>query len=183
MVAFRLPLPTSTNDLVRPAFMNSLRCEACGHLPTKRPLVRLVKTKEANAFLDRAHRCLPVDPISGPIEVYVTLFFGTISSDIDNRLKSLFDAMKGRLFHDDIQIAELHVFKVVTADESKHGVVVEVRRANPNEHVELARRLAQSHSQQHAEESRNQLTIDDPIERLKQRASVAVVPYRKDGAP
>lgn len=144
MPAYRLELPASANDLVRPALLSSMRCGACGHAPTKRPIVRLVSTAEAKAFREHAHRRLPQAPVAGPIEVYCTFYVDRVNMDVDNRLKSLLDAMKGRLFHDDVQVAELHVTKVVTTDESKVGVVVEVRPADPQEHPELSRRLGRS---------------------------------------
>lgn len=148
MTAFRLPLPVSANVLVRPALLSSMRCEACGSSPTKRPIVRLVSTAEAKEFREAAHRCLPVAPVSGAVEVYCTFYVDTLATDVDNRIKSLLDALKGRLLYDDKQVAELHVVKVVTPDESKHGVVVEVRPAAPGEHLELVRRLATSTVQQ-----------------------------------
>lgn len=152
MTAFRLPLPVSTNDLLRPAFMESLRCGSCGNVPPKRPLVRFVSTREARDFREAAHRRLPVVPVAGPVEVFATFYVARMSTDIDNRCKSLLDALKGRLIMDDAQVAELHLVKVVTDDEAKHGVVVEVRAADPTEHYELARRLAQSSIQTKANE-------------------------------
>jgi len=153
MTAFRLPLPVSANVLVRPALLSSLRCDACGNSPTKRPVVRLVSTAEAKEFREAAHRCLPVAPVGGAVEVYCTFYVDTLATDVDNRIKSLLDALKGRLFYDDKQVAELHVVKVITPDETKHGVVVQVKPASPTEHPELARRLAASSIQQQANES------------------------------
>lgn len=144
MTAFRLPLPVSANDLVRPAFLSSLRCDGCGRPATTRPIVRLVSTREAKDFRAAAHRCLPVAPFDGPVEVYATFYVSTISQDADNRVKSLFDALKGRLFHDDVQVAEIHIVKRVTDDATKLGVVVEVRAADPKEHPELSARLLRS---------------------------------------
>jgi hypothetical protein len=165
VTAFRLPLPVSANVLVRPALLSSLRCDACGSSPTKRPIVRLVSTAEAKEFRAAAHRCLPVAPQPGPVEVFATFYVGTISVDCDNRIKSLLDAMKGRLFFDDVQVAELHVVKVVTPDEAKHGVVVEVRQSAPGDHVELRRRLAASTIQEQANAAAQPKLFETPTER------------------
>src|SRR5262245_15949550 len=165
MTAFRLPLPVSANVLVRPALLSSLRCDACGSQPTKRPIVRLVSTAEAKEFREAAHRRLPVAPVSGAVEIYCTFYVDTLATDVDNRIKSLLDALKGRLLYDDKQVAELHVVKIITPDDSKHGVVVEVRPANPTEHVELSRRLAASSSQQQANAAAQPELFSAPTER------------------
>jgi hypothetical protein len=150
---FRLRLPPSSNDLVRPAFMADITCPFCKNRPPKRPIVRLVATGEAKDFRKHAHKHLPVEPIAGPVELYVTVYLPTIASDGLNRIKALEDAINERLWFDDRQIAEWHVTKVITDDETKHGVVFEVRPANPQEHTELSRRLAQSSIQQRANEA------------------------------
>jgi hypothetical protein len=150
---YRLRLPPSSNDLVRPAFMEDLVCPFCHNRPPKRPIVRLVATGEAKDFRKHAHKTLPVAPIAGPVELYVTVFLPTIASDGLNRLKALEDAINERLWFDDKQIAEWHVTRVITDDETKHGVVFEVRAANPVEHPELTRRLAQSSIQQRANDA------------------------------
>jgi hypothetical protein len=167
VAAFRLDLPPSTNDLLRPAFMGDLRCPFCSNKPPKRPLVRFVATSEAKDFREHAHRRLPVDPQPGPVEIYATFFVDRFSTDIDNRCKSLLDALKGRLIIDDAQVAELHLVKVVTSDESKVGVVVEVRPANALEHPELSRRLAASSiGAKEAARQQQQLFKDSTTERV-----------------
>lgn len=152
MVARRLTLPPSANELVRPAFMEDLKCVYCGNRPPKRPLVRLVATGEAKVFRKQAHRCLPIEPVAGPVELYVTVYLPSLASDGLNRIKALEDAINGRLWFDDRQIAEWHIKRVITDDETKHGVVFEVLPADPAEHPELARRLARSTIQEQANE-------------------------------
>lgn len=206
MTAYRLELPVSANDLVRPALLSALRCEGCGRTPVNRPIVRLVSTREAKDFRAHAHRRLPVAPVSGPVEVFATFFVDRISTDIDNRCKSLLDAMKGRLIVDDAQVAELHLVKVVTSDPAKVGVVVEVRPADPLEHPELSRRLASSSiAEQDAERRQGKLfaadkpvrpitgaprnnrpvnTLPEPLQsRLNRLAKPAVVSNRPDDEP
>jgi Holliday junction resolvase RusA-like endonuclease len=133
--------------------MEDLTCPYCKNRPPKRPVVRLVATGEAKDFRRYAHRHLPANPIAGPVELYVTVYLPTIASDGLNRIKALEDAINERLWFDDKQIAEWHVTRVITDDESKHGVVFEVRPANPAEHPELTRRLAASSIQERANEA------------------------------
>lgn len=147
---YRLRLPPSANDLVRPAFMEDLVCPFCNNRPPKRPIVRLVATGEAKDFRKHAHKHLPTQPIAGPVELYVTVYVPTLASDGLNRIKALEDAINERLWFDDKQIAEWHITRVITDDETKHGVVFEVRAANPADHAELARRLARSTIQERA---------------------------------
>lgn len=156
MVAYRLPLPPSTNRLVRPvAFLKKgapAKVRGAFRLFLKWLLVRLVSTREADDFRDAAHAKLPVSPIAGPVELYLTVYVPSISSDGPNRQKALEDAINGRLWWDDKQVAEWHGKKVVTTDEHQVGVVIEVRPADPLEHRELALRLSKSSVQERANE-------------------------------
>ena len=127
---YRLRLPPSNNELVRPAQVG--------------PGVRLVSTKVASDFRKYAHAHLPVSPIGGPVELYVTVFVPTIASDGLNRIKALEDALNGTLWFDDKQVVEWHIKKVPVDEEEDVGVVFEVRPANPQEHSEAAYRLAKS---------------------------------------
>ena len=123
-------LPPSNNALLRPVQIGAG--------------VRLVSTRAAREFREYAHTHLPVAPVAGPLELFVTFYVPTIASDVSNRLKALEDALTGRLFYDDKQVAEIHVRKVPTDEEEDVGVVFEVRPADPAEHSELAYRLAKS---------------------------------------
>lgn len=146
MTAFKLPLPPSANELVRPTTMGDLACVYCHNRPPKRPLVRLVATAEAKDFRRTAHRHLPVKPVGGPVELYVTVYVCRLSSDGLNRIKALEDAINERLWFDDKQIGEWHIKKILVDDESQEGVVFHVQPVDPTDadHHELARRLARS---------------------------------------
>lgn len=49
-------------------------------------------------------------PLSGDIELWVTLFFGTKrKADLDNFNKILLDSMTGIVYDDDSQINHLHI--------------------------------------------------------------------------
>lgn len=140
---YRLRLPPSVNDIWAPVIVRK---------PGRKPVARLVSTKEASRFRRYAEGVFPKEPISGPVELFITFYVPTIASDCSNRIKALEDAMRGLLFFDDVQVAELHVCKVPTETDGPTGVVVEVKPADPVKHAELARRLAKSSTQRQANE-------------------------------
>lgn len=134
---FRLPLPPSSNTLVRPCLMR-------GREDSGKPIIRLVSTGEADRYRKALHKLLPVAPMGGPLEVYLTVYVPTLASDGGNRLKALEDACNGRVWFDDKQIAEWHIVKVVTGDPNFTGVNLRVEKADPLQHPELSARLAKS---------------------------------------
>lgn len=138
MTAYRLPLPPSANALVMPVILKGKRG------PSGKPVCRLIPTKEAKAFRESAHARLPIAPVGGVLELYATFYVPTIASDCSNRIKALEDALKGRLFYDDKQVAEIHAVKVVTSDRHEIGVVVHVVPAEIGAHPEMSKRLAVS---------------------------------------
>jgi hypothetical protein len=166
--AFKLALPPSANDLVRPTVMylgNDRRISALVQrlLKTGELTARLVSTREAKEFRQSAHARLPVAPIPGPVEIYATFTVPTISSDCSNRMKALEDALNGKLFYDDKQIGEGHTAKVIG---EVPGCVVEVVPGSPVEHAELARRLAKSSIQERANQ-RAQPSLFTPTPNFK----------------
>lgn len=153
MTAFRLPLAPSANALVRPNVMylgNDRRVAAQVRSLIKAGLLvaRQVATGEAKDYRRAAHARLPIRPIPGPVELYVTVSVPSISSDLSNRTKALEDALTGRLYFDDKQTVELHETKVI----GEPGCIVEVVQADPREHEEIARRLSKSSIQEKANE-------------------------------
>jgi len=158
VTAFRLPLPPSANDLVRPAVMYTGKDRAIRALIEKlqrsgQLIVRLVATPEARDFRVEAHAKLPRAPVAGPVELYATVTVATIASDANNREKALSDALNGRLWWDDKQIAETHIVKRIAAEPAQVGCVVEVRPADVGEHAELSRRLSKSKVQELANDA------------------------------
>lgn len=154
---FRLPLPPSSNTLVRPCLMR-------GREDSGKPIIRLVSTREADIFRKKAHALLPVAPMGGPLEVYLTFYVPTISSDGGNRLKALEDACNGRCWFDDKQIAEWHITKVVTGDPNFTGVHLRIEAADPLQHPELSARLAKSTiAMKEAELAQAKLNLPAPV--------------------
>ena len=123
-----LPYPVSVNDLHKPIIRNG------------RPA--LVLTPQARAYRDAVAEAVLIqrakrhrDPTIGAtwhgqadvaVTITVTPPDDKKKHDLDNVLKALFDGLKhADVFHDDDQVAELHV-KRLTPDGGKGHVVVEI---------------------------------------------------------
>lgn len=152
MAAYRLPLPPSANNLVRPTgFLRKgapVQLRGMWRFILKWLLFRLAPTKAAEEFREAAHAKLPIAPIAGPVELYITVTVPSIASDGPNRQKAVEDALNTRLWFDDKQVAEWHGVKRIATSPDQVGVVIEVKPADPLEHRELATRLAKSKVQE-----------------------------------
>lgn len=59
-------------------------------------------------------------PIEGPVTLAITLYFGDKRKrDIDSYLKVLLDCMNERVYVDDSQVIELHVYKCIDTKEPR----------------------------------------------------------------
>ena len=68
-----------------------------------------------------------VRPFDGDVAVYVHVYRSRADQDLDNYAgKTVLDALQGVLFHDDIQVVELHSWR--HDDKANPRVEVEVRR-------------------------------------------------------
>lgn len=141
-VQLTVPLPPSANDLVRPAVMG---------FKNGRPIARLVKTKEAEEYRDLVHaqlRTATLQAFDGalPLELHVTHYLPSLSSDASNRIKALEDALQGFVFANDRQFAEIRTYKRFVGE---HGVtepisIIAITPADEAVYPELARRLRES---------------------------------------
>ena len=77
--------------------------------------------KRTQLFLARGGKRLWL----GPLAVEFTFFVGMVTADVSNRIKALEDACTGVLWHDDLQVVDLHVRKELGSP----GVVVGVTPA------------------------------------------------------
>lgn len=102
-----LPLSTSANNLVRPAMMGKQ--------------VRLVKTGAARRWNEEARAVLrrrsDLYLMPGPIELELWLHLKSIAGDASNRVKALEDVLTGVCWHDDVQVTNLIVRKLLV----EHG--------------------------------------------------------------
>lgn len=141
-------IPPSTNDLVRPAVMGMHRSRTGKLVPT----VRLVKTTEAQKWLDAAraelelaarqqrHRLYRGIPVRLELDVVVP----SISSDATNRVKALEDACKGIVWADDCQVVEAVARKHLAADVGEGHPLVKLLVEHCSAGRELSKRLAKS---------------------------------------
>jgi Holliday junction resolvase RusA-like endonuclease len=89
---------------------------------------RTYKTETARKYEEAAGWAMASCPkLSGEIAVDVT-WYTPRKSDLDNRAKPLLDALKGIAFGDDIEVAELHMRRVVT-EELAACMLVAIRPA------------------------------------------------------
>lgn len=154
---FRLPLPPSNNNLVRPCLMR-------GREESGKPVIRLVSTREAEIYRKKAHRILPVAPVGGLLELFVTVYVPTLASDGLNRLKALEDACNERVWFDDRQIVEWHIVRVITGDENFVGIHLRVEQADPLQHPVAAARLAKSTiATKEKELNQSKLNLPEPV--------------------
>ena len=134
-------LPPSTNNLVRPAVMGQRRNKK-GKLV---PIIRLVKTEEAEEWLEGAVESLQrrvaqlghVTWRGVPLKMELTVVVETISSDGTNRIKALEDACKGLVWADDCQVVDARVVKRLRADagEEEPAFTLRVWSCEAEEHL------------------------------------------------
>ncbi len=60
--------------------------------------------------------------MKGPVSVSFRWFRSRKSGDLDNRLKQLLDALRGRVYDDDSQVVEIHAYR----DDDKENPRVEI---------------------------------------------------------
>lgn len=60
------------------------------------------------------------EPLTGPVSLAITYYFGDQRKrDIDSYLKVLLDCMNERVYLDDSQVTELHVYKCIDIKEPR----------------------------------------------------------------
>ena len=96
VAAFWLPMPPSANEYWR---VKNDKVFASGK-------AKAYKTEVGSL----AHR-LGMQPLDGPVCVYIRVYRKQAAGDLDNRLKVTLDALKGIAFHDDKQVEEIHAFQ------------------------------------------------------------------------
>ena len=88
-----LPYPPTVNHIYR---------RARGHLSL---------TPEALAFRHAVRMIAQVqgvEPMSGPVAVFLDVYRPRRRGDLDNLLKAVLDALQGAAYHDDQQVTEIH---------------------------------------------------------------------------
>lgn len=89
---------------------------------------RVVLSDEALTFRQEVNAiCHPKDltPLDGMVRVTVKVYRPRSAGDLDNSLKALLDALKGKAFYDDAQVYEIHAFKYIDKKNPRVEVTVE----------------------------------------------------------
>lgn len=111
--ALTLPYPPALNSLY-------------GHRVLKmkgRPMAVPYKTHEHRDYMKHVGEAIGTVPLwAGPLRVDLKLYRPRRVGDIDGPIKTLFDALNGRVWTDDSQVVELHI----TRHDDKHHPRVEV---------------------------------------------------------
>lgn len=87
---------------------------------------RVYVSDEAKTYKSRVRLDTAAEPLEGDLTITVKVYRAQKTGDLDNRLKVLFDALKGLAFSDDRQIAEIHAYRF----EDKRDPRVEVEVSN-----------------------------------------------------
>lgn len=96
--AVELPYPPSTNVLHRAVVIKGRG--------------RTLESKELRVYKARVSlMLLRYKPLDGPVAVTLRVYRPRKAGDLDNRAKAVLDAVKGRLFVDDSQVVELHMYR------------------------------------------------------------------------
>lgn len=75
---------------------------------------RVLLSREARLYrAEIGRQCLVrrVVPLTGAVSIDFVWHRGRKSGDLDNRLKQLFDALRGHAFADDSQIVQIHAYR------------------------------------------------------------------------
>jgi Holliday junction resolvase RusA-like endonuclease len=86
---------------------------------------KIHRSTEANSYRAYVHllcNTAGFDPLDGDLCVTMRFYRPQRSGDLDNRFKQVLDALQGKAYHNDAQIAEIHA----TRHEDKHAPRVEI---------------------------------------------------------
>lgn len=91
--------------------------------------VRVYTTKEGKEFTRRLSQKVPKSlflPYLGDLRAVIHLTFPTKRKcDVDNYNKVVLDALNGKVYNDDSQITELHVYKSYEKNKPKTEILIE----------------------------------------------------------
>lgn len=107
--------PKSTNTIYK------YRC--AGRFPRMymSPQGRKVK----DSYIEQIEEQYDGEPLTGELAVNILYYFGTKRRmDIDNFNKILFDACNKRVWKDDVQITEMHVFKEYDKEDPRIELII-----------------------------------------------------------
>ena len=90
-----------------------------------RPFTRFVPSQKAKAWLKGAAaqvtRSAPL--LEGPLVAYIRIFYASERPDLDEAL--ILDFLQGRLFYNDRQVRERHVYRELDRDNPRAEIVIE----------------------------------------------------------
>ena len=94
---------------------------------TKRPM--FIKSEKARAFLRGLERQVPtLDPLLlGQVKVTITIYYASERPDLDESL--ILDGLQGRIYKNDRQVREKHVFHAIDRLNPRTEILIEPRQS------------------------------------------------------
>ena len=92
---------------------------------TGRPAV--IKSRKGLKYLEDAHRQVPLQSplLKGELVVHMTIYYASQSPDLDESL--ILDAMQGRIYENDRQVRQKHIFHAIDKARPRAEIRVEPR--------------------------------------------------------
>lgn len=86
---------------------------------------RFIKSEKARAWWANAERQVPtMHPLlAGPLVAYVRIFYASQRPDLDPSL--VFDVLQGRVYENDRQVREMHLYHAIDRDNPRAEIVLE----------------------------------------------------------
>lgn len=102
---------------------NSRKFVLLGKKGAQRPAV--IKSEKARSYVRSAEPQIPKLPslITGPVTVTLRIWYASERPDLDGSL--ILDAMQGRIYANDRQVRELHLFHGIDRANPRTGVIVQ----------------------------------------------------------
>ena len=88
---------------------------------------RTLVSAEGRAYRERCHLVALAQrarPLDGEVAVRAVVYMARLGCDLDNRAKVLLDALSGAAWHDDAQVADLHLIRRLDRDDPRVEVEI-----------------------------------------------------------
>jgi Holliday junction resolvase RusA-like endonuclease len=93
---------------------------------TKRPM--FIKSAKARAYVESVgHQVPKIDPLlTGPLVFTATIYYASERPDLDESL--ILDALQKRIYANDRQVREKHIFHAIDRNNPRAEIVIELRQ-------------------------------------------------------
>ena len=90
--------------------------------------MRTIKSDKALSFLDGAHLQVPIQPVllEGELTAHISIWYPSERNDLDESL--VLDVLQGRVYENDRQVRERHVYHFIDKANPRVVVLLEPRK-------------------------------------------------------